>query len=472
VCSACSQGNLWEDYRPRAGRRGVLYETLEEHWPRFEGAHEGRLPDFVRQEFDRYLVCGQLEHGFHQCECNECGLTHRVPFSCKGRGFCPSCLGRRMQDLSLHLVDRVLPDVSLRQWVLTVPWSLRARIGYDRAACSLLVRAFWNALKRSYRRRAKRELGLAAVADAQAGAITFVQRTDSALRLNPHLHTLTLDGVYVEERGQLVFRPLSPPTPDDLIAIARETAQALLAELAEADPSSDDDDLLHRQCLMAATEGRNLEDGRRPVRVIETRSDQHRAGSESVMVEGFGLHARVTVDALDRQRRLHLCRYLARPPMAQDRLTRRSDGKLLLRLKKPWRDGTAAVVLSPFDLIARLAAAVPPPRFHMLRYHGCLSAHAKVRADVVPDSPADNNGGPQLCLFTVGDLDEPRPKRARLSWAKLLARVFKIDVTVCPRCGGDMRIVRAITDPEEARRILSRLARPPPRAQLLIPGLA
>jgi hypothetical protein len=60
-----------------------------------------------------------------------CGLDRVVAFSCKGRGFCPSCGGRRMADTAAHLVDRVLPEVPVRQWVLSLPFALRYRLAYD-----------------------------------------------------------------------------------------------------------------------------------------------------------------------------------------------------------------------------------------------------------------------------------------------------------------------------------------------------
>ena len=59
----------------------------------FEGA---ALPPFVRRELDGYLDCGLLCRGFARMKCDACVEQHLVAFSCKGRGFCPSCLGRRM----------------------------------------------------------------------------------------------------------------------------------------------------------------------------------------------------------------------------------------------------------------------------------------------------------------------------------------------------------------------------------------
>jgi len=81
-------------------------------------------------------------------------------------------------------------------------------------------------------------------------------------------------------------------------------------------------------------------------------------------VGGVNIHAEVAFDGRDHKRLEHVLRYMARPPLALDRLEQRSDGYIVYRFKKPWRDGTHAVVLSPQDFIARLCALVPPPRFH------------------------------------------------------------------------------------------------------------
>ncbi len=80
----------------------MLYQTVQKHWPAFlERAEEhGGLPRFVTAEFEEYLRCGLLEHGCLRLACRDCGYSELVAFSCKRRGFCPSCLGRRMKDAS------------------------------------------------------------------------------------------------------------------------------------------------------------------------------------------------------------------------------------------------------------------------------------------------------------------------------------------------------------------------------------
>lgn len=106
----------------------LLYQLVEQYYPAFESqwVSEGRvLPDYVRQEFEAYLKCGRLEHGFLRVQCETCHAEHLVAFSCKRRGFCPSCGARRMAESAALLVDEVLPHKPMRQWVISVPFPLR-----------------------------------------------------------------------------------------------------------------------------------------------------------------------------------------------------------------------------------------------------------------------------------------------------------------------------------------------------------
>ena len=93
-----------------------------------------------------------------------------VALSCKGRGFCPSCTTRRMQGTSIHLTDRVLPAVPMRQWVLSLPRWARFMLARDP---SLITRTLVLALReifKSHRLRARR----AGAKAPRPGAITFL----------------------------------------------------------------------------------------------------------------------------------------------------------------------------------------------------------------------------------------------------------------------------------------------------------
>ena len=186
-------------------------------------------------------------------------------------------------------------------------------------------------------------------------------------------------------------------------------------------------------------------------------------------VRGINVHARQLVDGRDRRQLERLCRYITRPPVSHERLERLADGRLELRLKHPWKDGTRALLLEPDDLMVRLVAAVPPPYFHMLRYFGVLSSHSRLRKEVVPCPPRDPTSsapppalGDQLELALDAESDEPT---GRKRWAWLLRHVFAADLDTCPRCSGPMRWMQAATSPEDARTLLVRLGlapRPPP----------
>ena len=99
---------------------------------------------------------------------------------------------------------------------------------------------------------------------------------------------------------------------------------------------------------------------------------------------GFSLHAGVDIAPNQREKLERLCRYVSRPPVASERLALTASGHVRYTLKTPYRDGTTHIVLEPLDLMARLAALVPPPRMHLTRYHGVFAPHSKLRAAVTP----------------------------------------------------------------------------------------
>jgi hypothetical protein len=101
------------------------------------------VPDFVKREFEPYLDCGLLEKGFTRYKCSICGAEKLAAHSCKGRSFCPSCGGRYMTALSMHLVDRVLPlNAPIRHWVYSMPFSLRYMMGYDKKLCASILSVY------------------------------------------------------------------------------------------------------------------------------------------------------------------------------------------------------------------------------------------------------------------------------------------------------------------------------------------
>jgi hypothetical protein len=89
------------------------------------------VPTHARKELEGYLDSGLLCRGFARLHCGACGESRLVAFSCKGCGFCPSCMGRRICATADNLIEHVLPEVALRQWVLTFPFAWRRRLAHD-----------------------------------------------------------------------------------------------------------------------------------------------------------------------------------------------------------------------------------------------------------------------------------------------------------------------------------------------------
>ena len=100
-------------YEPRRPEQTVFYQAVARNYRTFEAiadAEGKRLPKHVSEEFEAFLRCGILAHGFLRVACLDCKHEKLVAFSCKKRGFCSSCGGRRMAESAAHLVDEVFPN--------------------------------------------------------------------------------------------------------------------------------------------------------------------------------------------------------------------------------------------------------------------------------------------------------------------------------------------------------------------------
>lgn len=162
---------------------------------------------------------------------------------------------------------------------------------------------------------------------------------------------------------------------------------------------------------------------------------------------GFSLHAGVAFNGTERDKIEKLCRYIARPAVFLERLSLTPKGQVVYTLKKPYSDGTTQIVMSPMELMERLAALVPRPRVHLTRFAGVFAPHYKYRSLIVP-GPKD-----VLTLNEERLEGEPKNSRSRIHRAQLLKRVFGIDVELCHLCQGKTKIIAAIEDPQVIKKI-------------------
>ncbi|MFT4543391.1 MAG: hypothetical protein ACI835_005861 [Planctomycetota bacterium] len=235
----------------------------------------------------------------------------------------------------------------------------------------------------------------------------MVQRFGSALNLNVHFHALVLDGVFTKAGpfASPVFFA-APRFEQHDIARLLDTIQSRLLRLlrtrgllqgpGDVDTGSDTEpDSLLPLLTAASIQGRvalGPEAGKRIERAGEEPAGADRFDSGADMLcanrDGFSLHAEVHVRPGDRVRLEHLCRYVARGPIAAERLSLSPEGKVILDLRRPWRDGTTHFVFDPLTFIERLAAPVPLPGVHLVTYHGVLAPASTWRDMIVPNPPS------------------------------------------------------------------------------------
>ena len=309
---------------------------------------------------------------------------------------------------------------------------------------------------------------------SQTGAVTLIQRFGGALNLNIHFHMLFLDGVYTggSNGRRLRFRRVKAPTRNELTKLThtiahrvarylerqglleRDTGNIYLTPEAVDAPDEDPSgQLIGSSITYRIAVG--PQQGRK-VLTLQTLPDCESDApfaSTAGEVAGFSLHAGVATKADERVKLERLCRYITRPAVSTKRLSLTRNGQIRYELKTPWRNGTTHVIFEPLDFISRLVALVPKPRVNLTRFHGVFAPNSKYRARVTPAKR-----GKRKKFNSVDETDQtPAEKRAAMTWAKRLKRVFNIDIETCSECGGEVRIIASIEDPAVIRKILAHL---------------
>src|SRR5712691_405548 len=407
----CPMAPAVATYEPRDPSRTVLYKVIADHLETFLASLDADpdakgLPAYVQREFYDYLQCGILAHGFLRLGCDTCQKELLLPFSCKRRGFCPSCAGRRMAQTAAHLVERVIPWVPTRQWVVSVPMPLRYWMAASQdltAQVHTIIRATIGQyyVNQAVTRGSERQ-------KVQPGSVTCIQRFGGAINLHVHYHVVFLEGVYLDRTDQgLKPRVVKgePPSDTDITAVLQKISRRVIRTLRQLgyleagsdaamatgyDPLLDNEPDLAR--TMAASVTQRIACGERAgqtVRRIDSGfgyAGERPAltGPRCASVHGFSLHANTQVPAHRRDQLERLLRYTARGAVALERLEEAAHGDLVYTCTKPWSDGTTGMTLSPLELLEKLAALVPLSRVHLVRYGGCLAPHSHLRGAIIP----------------------------------------------------------------------------------------
>jgi len=396
-----------------------------------------------------------------------------------------------MANTAAHLVDRVLPNVPVRQWVLSLPYELRRLAAFDARALSAIGRIFVDTVFAHYR---------SAFDDARCGAVTFVQRFGGSLNLNVHFHVVVLDGVFMRRGEAVSFHEAAAPTTMDLDGIVRETSARIVRWLerhGHLEPRDEMEPDALAACAAAAMQrGLFAELPQRDDDKPHDIPPSHAAAEHM----GFNLHAGVRMAASDDIGRERLCRYGARPALAVGRFRQLRDGKIAYRTKYARKGRAQHRIMTPLELLARISALIPPPRYPLVRYHGVLAPSSSWRKYVIPKPPERKEPCPRNAVAPTKPhppQERPRPPtppgprvraillapnilsvphwrrlgegalRAaspRIDWPLLLRRTFDVDVLECAKCKGRLKVKAVLTERSAVEALLSRLnITPPPK---------
>jgi hypothetical protein len=419
-------------YRPRRPERFPFYAVLHQFFDRFAREYEqrferhfGPMRSIIPKTVERFLGCGLPEGGFARVRCDACRAEFFVAFSCKQRGFCPSCSAKRASLWAEFVREEVIRPVPHRHVVVALPKVLRPALRYRRRLLPKLSLCAWKALSNFLRA----DTG----GDALPAAIVSIQTAGEFLNWHPHLHVLAAAGGF---RADGSFAPV----PSFDVAAIRELFQAEVFRL-----------LLKEEMI----------------------SEEFVAKIKSWRYSGFHAFAGEEIPDIDTAVQIGL--YMVRGPAATTRLQADpGDGPKLRYLAKGSVPDHGNESVSDghreydyLEWIARLTSHIPEKGSQLVHYYGAYSnAHRGVAArravfDVEPAS-TEPPGCPQKSETTW-------LKERRKSWARLIRRVYEADPLLC-RCGQRMRVVGFVTQVPTIRKILAHVGR---RFEpLVLPGRA
>jgi hypothetical protein len=375
-------------YVPRDPSQTVLYQVIADHLETFLASLDADpdapgLPAYVQCELYDYLQCGMLAHGFLRLGCDTCHKELLLPCSCKRRGFCPSCAGRRMAQTAAHLVEQVIPWVPTRQWVVSVPIPLRYWMASSQDLTATVHTIMRTTIGQYYVNQAvthgvPRER-------VQPGSVTFIQRFGSAINLNVHYPFIFLEGVYLDRADQgrtPHFLTGEPPTDTDNADVCscgagdvvQKISRCVIRKLRQLgyleagldvavamgyDPLGNDAPELAR--TMAASVQQRIAFGERAGQKVRRMGSGFGAEGETpaltgprcASMQGFALHANTQVPAHRRDQLERLIRYTARGAVSLERLAQDANGDLVYTFTHPWSDGITGIRLSLVELLEK-----------------------------------------------------------------------------------------------------------------------
>ena len=417
-------------YRPRRPKASPLWQCLSGHFDAFLELYEeqyqpryGFLRPIIPEVVNKFLDCGDLEHGFARVRCDDCKHEYLLAFSCKGRWFCPSCHQKKVQLFGALLSEAVLFPVPHRHFTFGIPKMLRPYFRFDRDLLKDLCRLAHECLIEYLRTTLDLPEGL-------PGIVMAIHTFGEYLDFHPHLHALVADGLFA--RSGLFY-----VLPDVSLKPLEELFRARVITFLV------DKDLLP------------------PERANMLRGWVH---------SGFNVHRSRRVQPDEREDLERLAQYIIRNPFAVEKMQvaepsranpdlsacghAQADGSIIYRSGLNPKIQRNFEVFTPCDFIAAITQHIPDKSFQLVRYYGWYSNKMRGQRDKHAAEEAKAAGQ----AVQIIDVSEHKPRRIPSpKWRELIKKVWEADPLLCPKCQKEMRIVSLIDDRAVIERILRHL---------------
>ncbi len=399
-------------YHQHHPERTVFYRVLFHCFERFLAEYEDRFEKeygyfrpVIKDVVEKYLDCGNPMCGFARIRCPDCGEERLLMFSCKTRGFCPSCHAKRREEWGEWMREEFLLDVPHRQVVFTVPKMLRLFFRYKRTLLSSLSLAAVHALLKYFRSFTDLEI--------MPRVVAVIQTFGDRINFHPHIHVLATEGGTAPE---CTFHHVSRFHDETISKIFTHEVFSLLL----------------REKLIGLP-------------LVQKILTWHHTG--------FNVHSQVRAQTKREVERVG--KYMIRPLLSLKRLFfDETGGKICYQHGKGIAEEERMDYL---DFIARVTSHIPDKGQVMVRYYGLYSnAHRgkKRKAGLHPSCPPI--------------IEDEVPFVPSRGWAEMIRKVYEVDPLLCPCCGGQMRVIAFIEDPKVIDKIIKHLKltfeaeRPPP----------
>jgi hypothetical protein len=409
-------------YRARNPRKSPLWQCVNSHYTEFERVYgeiyEKEYGPFRREVTEvtqRFLKCGDPRHGFARVRCDHCRHEYLLPFSCKCRGFCPSCQQRKVQTTAQFIVAQIVAPVPHRLYTLTIPKMLRKTFRRNRYLLKRLYDLAYESL-RDYLRTAMD------CPDGMPGAILALHTFGEYGNFHPHIHALVADGLFIQRSRETASKGTGISDVEVLSKMdflpRAQTAINSLKELFRAKVIS----FLVSQNLLSPEN----------VRVLD-----------SWKCSGFNVHAGDVVPADATVGLQALAQYILRNPFSVEKMMLKSEkGAIIYHSQFNVRIKRNFEVFKPLDFLATITQHIPNKGAQTVHYYGQYSNKSR----------GMRRKSERTHLTVCGPVAFRRVPSKR--WSELIMHAWHVDPLRCPICEKHMRIVAIINDPPVIEKIL------------------